>query len=39
MILKKIIKSLKDLGALIDGVIETMKHEVKTQEGGFLGLC
>ena len=25
----KIIKSLEDLGVLIDGVIETVKHEIK----------
>ena len=33
----KIIKSLEDLGALIDGVTETVKYEIKQQEGGFLG--
>ena len=33
----KIIKSLEDLGLLIDGVTETVKHEIKKQEGGFLG--
>ena len=33
----KIIKSLKDLGVLIDGVTETVKHEIKKQEDGFLG--
>ena len=33
----KIIKSLEDLGALIDGVTETVKYEIKKQEGGFLG--
>ena len=33
----KIIKSLEDLGVLIDGVTETVKHEIKKQEGGFLG--
>ena len=33
----KIIKSLVDLGLLIDGVTETVKHELKKQEGGFLG--
>ena len=31
----KIIKSLKDSGVLIDGVTE--QHEIKKQEGGFLG--
>ena len=33
----KIMKSLKDLGVLIDGVTEAAKHEIKKQEGGFLG--
>ena len=33
----KIIKSLEDSGVLIDGVTETVKHEIKRQEGGFLG--
>ena len=33
----KIIKSLEDSGVLIDGVTETVKHEIKYQEGGFLG--
>ena len=33
----KIIKLLEDLGALIDGVTETVKDEIKKQEGGFLG--
>ena len=33
----KIIKSLEDSGVLIDGVTETVKHEMKKQEGGFLG--
>ena len=32
----KIIKWLKDSGVLIDGVTETVKHEIKRQEGGFL---
>ena len=27
----KIVKSLKDLGVLIDGVTETVKHEIKTR--------
>ena len=35
----KIIKSLEDLGILIDGVTETVKHEIKKQEARFLGLC
>ena len=34
----KIIKSLKDVGVLIESVTETVKHEIKKiQEGGFLG--
>ena len=33
----KVIKSLEDSGALIDGVTETVKGEIKKQEGGFLG--
>ena len=33
----KIIKSLEDLGVLIDGVTETVKHEIKKTESGFLG--
>ena len=33
----KIIKLLEDLGVLIDVVTETVKHEIKSQEGGFLG--
>ena len=33
----KIIKSFEDLGLLIDGVTEKVKHELKKQEGGFLG--
>ena len=33
----KIIKSLEDSGVLIDAVTETVKHEIKNQEGGFLG--
>ena len=32
----KIIKSVEDSGVLIDGVTETVKHETKKQEGGFL---
>ena len=30
-------KSSRDSGVLIDGVTETVKHEIKKQEGGFLG--
>ena len=33
----KIIKSLEDSGVLMDGVTETVKHEIKKQEHGFLG--
>ena len=33
----KIIKSLEDSSALIDAVTETVKYEIKNQEGGFLG--
>ena len=32
----KIIRSLEDRNLLIDGITETVKHEVKKQEGGFL---
>ena len=31
-------KSLKDSGVLIDKVTETVKHEIRKQEGGFLGV-
>ena len=31
--INKIIKSLKNLGLLIDVVTETVKHEIKKQEG------
>ena len=33
----KITKSLENLVVLTDGVTETVKHEIKKQEGGFLG--
>ena len=33
----KVIKSLEDSGVLIDGVNEVVKHEIKKQEGKFLG--
>ena len=33
----KMIKSLEDSGVLIDGVTETVKHEIKKTEGVFLG--
>ena len=32
----KITKSLEDSNLLIDGIAETVKHEVKKQQGGFL---
>ena len=36
----KIIKSLEDLGVLIDGVTEKVKHEIKkNKKADFLGLC
>ena len=33
----KILESLEDSGVLINGVTETVKHEIKIQKGGFLG--
>ena len=33
----KIIKSLEDSSVLFDGVTEKVKHEIKNQEGWFLG--
>ena len=33
----KTIKSVEDLSALIDGLTETVKHEIKKQEGRFFG--
>ena len=30
-------KWLEDWGVLIDGVTETVKHQIKRQDGGFLG--
>ena len=33
----KIVKSLEDSGVLIDGITETVKHEIKKQESRFLG--
>ena len=35
----KLIKSLEGLIVSIDGVSETVKNEIKKQEGGFLKLC
>ena len=34
----KIVNSLQDLSLLIDGAIETVKHEIKKQEGKSLVL-
>ena len=34
----KIVKSLEGSCVLIDGVTEAVKHEIKKQEGGFLGV-
>ena len=34
----RIIKSLENSGVLLDGVNEAVKHEIKQQEGGFLGM-
>ena len=31
-------KSLEHLGRLIDGVSQTLKYEIKKQEGGFPGI-
>ena len=36
-IIIKILKSLEDLGVLIDRVTEKVKDEIKKREGGFLG--
>ena len=33
----KITKSQEDSGVLIDEITEIVKHEIKKQEGGFLG--
>ena len=32
----KIVKSLEDSIVLIDGITETVKREIKIQEGGFF---
>ena len=37
MILLKSKKLLEDSDVLTDGVTETVKHEIKNQEGGFIG--
>ena len=36
--INKIIKSLKDLSVLIDGVTETVKHKIKNKKADFLEL-
>ena len=36
--LLKIAKSLEDSGILLNGITETVKHEVKEQKGGFLSM-
>ena len=33
----KIVKSLENSSLLIDGATETIKDEIKHEEGGFLG--
>ena len=35
----RIIKSLEDSGVLINGVIETVNHEIKNKKVDFLELC
>ena len=34
----KIVKSLKDSGLLLKGVIETNQNEAKEQKGGFFSM-
>ena len=34
----KIIKSLEDSGVLLDGVTETVKHDIKNKKADFLDL-
>ena len=36
--LLKIVKSLEDSGTLLNGINETVKNEVKEQNGGFLSM-
>ena len=36
--INRLIKSLENSGVWIDRVSETEKHEIKIQEGGFLGM-
>ena len=35
----KIIKPFEDLGVSIDGVTETVKHEIKNKKANFLEHC
>ena len=35
----KIVESLENSGLLIDGTNETVKHEIKKQQGGFFSPC
>ena len=35
----KIIKPFEDLGVLIDGVTETVKHEIKNKKANILEHC
>ena len=35
----KIVKPLKDLGVLSDQATETVKHEIRKEEGRFLEAC
>ena len=35
----RLMKSLEDLGVLIDGINETGKHKIKKQEVNFLMFC
>lgn len=34
----RIVKSLENSGVLLDGVFEPVKHEIKQQDGEFLGM-
>ena len=36
VVIIKTLKSLENSGRLIDGTSETVKHEIKKQEGTFL---
>ena len=36
--LLEMVKSLEDSSILLDGITETVKHEVKEQKGGFLSM-